>query len=73
MHRLCGGIVATHAVCAESSLDLVSGRPDLRDKIKAALGSQGTLSQDILSIGPVHPARLHPACSKSELKTCPGA
>jgi hypothetical protein len=33
-------------VCAESSLDLVSGRPDLGDKIKAALGSQGTLSHN---------------------------
>ena len=34
MHELCEGVVATRTVCAESSLDLVSGRPDLGDKIK---------------------------------------
>ena len=41
---LCERIVATRTVCAESSLVLVSGRPDLGDKNKAALGSQGALS-----------------------------
>ena len=39
MPELCEGIVATRAVCAKSSLDLVLGRPDLGDKIKAALGT----------------------------------
>ena len=46
MPELCEGIVATHMACAESSLDLVSGRPDLGDKIKDALRSQGTLSHN---------------------------
>ena len=44
MHELCERIVATRTVCAESSLYLVLGRPDLGEKNKAALGSQGTLS-----------------------------
>ena len=44
MPELFEGIVATRTVCAEGSLDLVSGRPDLGDKNKAALGSQGMLS-----------------------------
>jgi len=41
---LCERIVATRTVCAKGSLVLVSGRPDLGDKNKAALGSQGALS-----------------------------
>ena len=44
--QTCEGIVATHTVCAKSSLDLVLGRPNLGDKIKVALGSQGTLTHN---------------------------
>ena len=42
MPELFEGIVATRTVCAEGSLDLVSEVGSSGDKIKAALGSQGT-------------------------------
>ena len=38
--------VVTRTVCAEGSLVLVSGAPDLGDQSKAALGSQGKLSHN---------------------------
>ena len=72
MPELFEGIVATRTVCAESSLDLVSGRPDLGDKTKAALGTHrmcGHYSFAEL----MHLARIQSSCSKSELNTCPGA
>ena len=68
MHKLCDTIVATRAVCAETSLVLVSDGPDLGDQDKAGLGTD-RMCPHYFFTELVHLTILQPSCSTSELNT----